>query len=77
MKVKMPIMLDLPKGPLCVLGLIYEAVSWLGGAEPIFNLDKAKEGAAGNWTATSSKWERDTGWKAWTGLEEGIKRTFS
>ena len=77
MKVKMPLMLDLPKGPLCALGLIYEAVSWLGGAEPIFNLDKAKEGAAGNWTADPSKWERDTGWKTWTALEEGIKKTFS
>lgn len=77
MKVKMPFMLDLPKSLLSALGLVYEAVSWLGGAEPVFNRDKAKEGAAGNWTATSSKWERDTGRKAWTGLEEGIKKTFS
>jgi len=77
MKVKMPFMLDLPKDLLCALGLVYEAVSWLGGAEPVFNRDKAKEGAAGNWTASSSKWERDTGWKTWTGLEEGIKKTFN
>ena len=77
MKVKMPLMLDLPKNLLSALGLAYEAVSWLGGAEPVFNRDKAKEGAAGNWTASSAKWERDTGWKTWTGLEEGIKKTFS
>lgn len=77
MKVKMPRMLDLPKSLLYALGLVYEAVSWLGGAEPVFNRDKAREGAEGNWTASSSKWERDTGWKAWTPLEEGIKKTFS
>jgi nucleoside-diphosphate-sugar epimerase len=77
MKVRMPYMLDLPKYLLGALGLIYEVVSWLGGAEPVFNRDKAREGAAGNWTASSAKWERDTGWKAWTPLEEGIKKTFS
>jgi nucleoside-diphosphate-sugar epimerase len=77
MKVKMPFMLDLPGGLLYALGLVYEVVSWLGGAEPVFNGDKAKEGSAGNWTASSSKWERDTGWKTWTTLEEGLKKTFS
>ncbi len=77
MRVKMPRMLDLPKGLLYALGLGYEAVSWLGGAEPVFNRDKAMEGAAGNWTASASKWERDTGRKTWTSLEEGIKKTFS
>ena len=77
MKVKMPFMLDLPKSLLCALGLVYEAVSRLGGAEPVFNRDKAKEGAAANWIANPSKWEHDTGWQNWTGLEEGIKKTFS
>ncbi|MFA6433527.1 MAG: NAD-dependent epimerase/dehydratase family protein [Elusimicrobiales bacterium] len=77
MKVKMPHMLDLPKGLLYLLGFAYEAVSWLGGAQPVFNRDKALEGAAANWTASSAKWERDTGWKRWTSLEEGIKKTFS
>ena len=77
MKVKMPRMLDLPKSLLYALGLAYEAVSWVGRAEPVLNRDKATEGAAGNWTASSSKWERDTGWKAWTSLENGIKKTFS
>lgn len=77
MKVKMPLMLDLPKGPLYAVGLIYEAVSWLIGAEPVLNRDKALEGSAGSWTASPSKWERDTGWKGWTSLEDGIKKTFS
>ena len=77
MKVKMPRMLDLPKSLLYALGLAYEAVSWVGGAEPVLNRDKATEGAAGNWTASSSKWESDTGWKNWTSLEDGIKKTFS
>ncbi|HAT72082.1 MAG TPA: hypothetical protein DCS63_04625 [Elusimicrobia bacterium] len=77
MGVKMPFMVDLPRPLLCALGLVYEAVSWLGGAEPIFNRDKAREGAAPNWTASSSKWERDTGSHTWTSLEEGIKKTFS
>jgi len=77
MKVKMPFMLDLPKSLLSALGILYEGVSLLGGAEPVFNRDKAKEGAASNWTASSAKWERDTGSRTWTGLEEGIKKTFS
>lgn len=76
MGVKMPVMLDLPRPLLATLGLAYEAVSWLGRAEPVFNRDKAREGAELNWTADSSKWERDTGWKAWTPLKEGIRKTF-
>lgn len=76
MGVKMPFMLDLPGPLLGALGLAYEAVSWLGGAEPVFNRDKAREGAEPNWVASSSKWERDTGWKGWTSLEDGIKKTF-
>jgi len=77
MKVRMPYMLSLPGNLLWVLGLVYEGVSRLGGAEPVLNRDKAREGAAGSWTASSSKWERDTGGKTWTTLEEGIKKTFS
>jgi nucleoside-diphosphate-sugar epimerase len=76
MGVEMPLMLDLPRPLLCSLGLVYEAVSWLGGAEPVFNRDKAREGAAPNWTASPDRWEHDTGWKNWTSLEEGIKKTF-
>lgn len=76
MGVKMPFMVNLPAPLLGALGLVYEAVSFLGGAEPVFNRDKAKEGAAPNWTASSSKWEKDTGRAAWTPLAEGIKKTF-
>lgn len=76
MGVKMPFMVNLPAPLLGLLGLVYELVSLLGGAEPVFNRDKAKEGAAPNWTASSSKWEQDTGQKAWTPLAEGIKKTF-
>jgi nucleoside-diphosphate-sugar epimerase len=76
MGVKMPFMVDLPAPLLGALGLAYEAVSWLGRAEPVFNRDKAREGAAPNWVARPAKWERDTGWKGWTSLEDGIKRTF-
>lgn len=76
MGVKMPFMVDLPGPLLGALGLVYEAVSLVGGAEPVFNRDKAREGAAPNWTAVSSKWEKDTGWRSWTPLEEGIKKTF-
>ncbi len=76
MGVKMPFMVDLPGPLLGALGLVYEAVSLVGGAEPVFNRDKAKEGAAPNWTASSSKWERDTRWPGWTPLAEGIKKTF-
>jgi nucleoside-diphosphate-sugar epimerase len=76
MGVKMPFMLDLPRPLLSALGLAYEAVSLIGGAEPVFNRDKAREGAAPNWAASSLKWERDTAWKGWTSLEDGIKKTF-
>ncbi|MCM2267629.1 MAG: NAD(P)-dependent oxidoreductase [Elusimicrobiales bacterium] len=76
MGVKMPFMVNLPAPLLGLLGLVYEAVSWAGGAEPVFNRDKAKEGAAPNWTASSSRWEKDTAWPGWTPLAEGIKKTF-
>lgn len=77
MKVKPPYMLDLPAGALYALGWVYEVVSRLGGAEPVFNRDKALEGAVSNWTADPSQWERDTAWPGWTSLEEGVRKTFS
>ena len=46
MKVRMPYMLDLPRSFLWALGLVYEAVSALGGAEPVFNRDKDEAQAA-------------------------------
>lgn len=77
MKVKPPFMLDMPAPALYALGWTYEQVSRLVGAEPVFNRDKAREGAAPNWTADPSKWEQDTAWRAWTPLEEGVCKTFS
>lgn len=77
MKVKPPFMLDMPAPALYALGWTYEQVSRLVGAEPVFNRDKAREGAAPNWTADPSKWERETAWRGWTSLEEGVRRTFS
>lgn len=77
MKVKPPSMLDMPARALYALGWIYELVSLLGGAEPVFNRDKAREGAAANWTANPGQWERDTAWPGWTSLEDGVRKTFS
>lgn len=77
MKVKPPFMLSMPAPALKALGRAYELVSLLGGAEPVFNRDKAREGAASNWIADPSQWEKDTGWRGWTSLEEGVRKTFS
>ena len=77
MGVKMPLMLTLPPKAMYGAGWLYEIISKLTGAEPVFNRDKAREGAAPNWTASSAAWEKDTAWPGWTPLEEGIKKTFS
>ncbi len=77
MRVRMPLMIDMPRPLLWGLGLVYEAASWLIGAEPVFNRDKAREGSAANWTLSPSEWEAATGWKGWTPLAEGVKKTFS
>ena len=77
MKVKPPFMLAMPAPALYALGWAYEVVSRLIGADPVLNRDKAREGAAANWTANPTKWEQDTAWPGWTPLETGIRKTFS
>ena len=76
MGVKMPLMITLPPSALYGVGWLYEIISKLTGTAPVFNRDKAREGAAPNWTASSSAWEKDTAWQGWTSLEEGIKTSF-
>lgn len=74
MKVRMPIMVDLPPKVMYTLGLIYELFSL--SDSPMFNRDKAREGSAKHWIASPARWEKDTNWPGWTPLEEGIKKTF-
>lgn len=74
MKVKMPLMLDLPPKAMYFLGLIYELFSF--SDSPMFNRDKALEGSTKHWIASPERWEKDTNWAGWTPLCEGIKKTF-
>ncbi len=76
MKVRMPLMLDAPAPFLIAAGWISEIATRIAGRPPVFNRDKAREGATGNWTCLSTAWEKDTGWKGWTPLKEGIRLTF-
>jgi nucleoside-diphosphate-sugar epimerase len=73
---KRPIMLTLSPGKMKMLGKAYQWISKMIGTEPVFNEDKAVEACAGNWIASSKKWEKDTDWKGWTPLVEGLKETF-
>lgn len=77
MGVKMPLMITLPPKAMYGAGWLYEIITKLTGAEPVFNRDKAREGSAPNWTASSAAWERDAAWQGWTSLEEGMKKTFN
>ena len=77
MGVKMPLMLTLPQNAMYCAGWLYEIISKLTGTEPVFNRDKAREGAAPNWTASPALWEKISGSASWTQLEEGIKKTFT
>jgi len=70
-------MLALPPKAMYGAGWFYEIISKLTGTQPVFNRDKAREGAAPNWTASSAAWEKDAAWQGWTSLEEGIKKTFN
>lgn len=76
MKVKKPIMINLPAPLLYTAGLIYEILSFIGGFTPTFNRDKVREAIAGNWICSPEKWEKTTQTKNWTTLEEGLSLTF-
>ena len=76
MGVKMPVLLSLPPWAVFAAGCVYEWISALTGAAPALNRDKAREAVGPNWTASPGKWEKAAGWKGWTPLEEGIRRTF-
>ncbi|MDD2804177.1 MAG: NAD-dependent epimerase/dehydratase family protein [Elusimicrobiales bacterium] len=76
MGVRMPLMLSLPPWAVYAVGWLYEGVTALTGADPVMNRDKAREAAGPNWTASPALWERTAGWKDWTPLAEGIKKTF-
>lgn len=77
MNKKMPFMLTMSPCKLRLLGKVYSAVSKVLGTEPVFNPDKAREASAGHWIASPKLWMRDTDWKGWTPLSDGIKKTFS
>ncbi|MFA5160759.1 MAG: NAD-dependent epimerase/dehydratase family protein [Elusimicrobiales bacterium] len=76
MGARQPFMLTLSPSAMRVAGKIYQTVSPLIGADPVFNTDKAREACAGHWTASPRRWMEDAGRKSWTPLEEGLKKTF-
>ncbi|PIS46955.1 MAG: hypothetical protein COT17_05945 [Elusimicrobia bacterium CG08_land_8_20_14_0_20_51_18] len=76
MKVKMPRLVNMPASALYAAGLAYETFSYLGGTEPVLNRDKAREAGAGNWICSPEKWEKSSGFTAWTPLKEGLSKTF-
>jgi len=76
MSKKKPVIINLSQTALNIIGMIYEKVCKVFGFPPIFNRDKAKEAYAGHWIASPEKWMTDTGWKKWTPLEEGLKKSF-
>lgn len=77
MGVKMPLMISLPPWAIYAVGWLYEAASYLAGATPVMNRDKAREAPGPNWTASPALWEKTSGWSNWTPLAEGIRKTFS
>lgn len=77
MGVKKPKMLKMPFAVLYGAGLAYEILSYIFGALPVLNRDKAREACGGKWTCIPSKWEKATGFRNWTSLKEGLKETFS
>lgn len=74
--VRKPLMIKMPPLLLYAAGYLSEAVTGFLGKPPVFNRDKAREASAGHWIAYCGKWERQTNWKGWTPLKEGIKKTF-
>lgn len=52
-----------------------ELVSRVRGKQQIFNLDKAREAAAGNWTCDPSKLRQELGWQNAATLDERLRQT--
>jgi len=76
MKKPMPKIITLSPGQMMFVGRIYQVVAKVFRLEPVFNPDKAVEASAGNWIASPALWMEKSGFKEWTPLEEGLKRTF-
>lgn len=73
---KPPVMIKMPKQVVYAAGWACELFSIFTGKTPVLNRDKAREAAESDWTCDSTLWEQTAGWSDWTGLEEGIKKTF-
>ncbi len=52
-----------------------ELISRARGQQQIFNLDKAREAAAGNWTCDPAKIQQQLGWKTSATLDDRLKQT--
>lgn len=59
--------------------LLFAAGGWatVTGRATLLSPDKGREFSAPAWTCTSAAFERDTGWRARTGLAEGLRETVT
>ncbi|MDF3142277.1 MULTISPECIES: NAD-dependent epimerase/dehydratase family protein [unclassified Streptomyces] len=71
-----PLVLPVPSAVVRAAGVVSEAFGRLRGGVPVFNRDKAREAAAGPWTATADRANRDFGFRARVGLEDGLREAF-
>ncbi|MFE0795359.1 NAD-dependent epimerase/dehydratase family protein [Streptomyces mutabilis] len=71
-----PLVLPAPSAVVRAAGVVSEAFGRLRGGVPVFNRDKAREAVAGSWTATADRANRDFGFRAKVGLEDGLREAF-
>lgn len=76
MKIKKPRIIKMPNGLMKMAALSFEIFSYILKARPVLNRDKVREALTYHWIASPRKWEERTGFKNWTTIKEGFKKTF-
>ena len=77
MRVKPPVMINLPYTIMNLFALSYEIFSYIFKTKPVLNRDKVKEAKRFHWICIPKKWEEKTGFNQWTSLKDGLRKTFS
>ena len=77
MKIKKPRIIKMPQTFMKITALSFEVFSYLANAKPVLNRDKIREATTSHWIASPQKWEMATGFKNWTNIKDGLKKTFS
>lgn len=77
MGVKKPKTIKMPQTLMKITALSFEIFSYITKTKPVFNRDKIREASVSHWIASPKKWEDTTGFKDWTDIEEGLKKTFN